>query len=311
MQSETVYYRNGLSVVKMYVSATEQEWRDDPEAFVRWVVDQKTTRWAANSWRVFRASLRFFLTENGAPIEAIDLLSTLSQDIPPKQRVATSTNKKRFLMADALKIEAALADPKSCRLTGGVYDKMLSMFIMANIKIGLRPTEWDKASLVYVDGNPAVMVVNAKTSQGRGNGYARLLRVNQETADLVLRAMSEKDHLASMGAEWNRVQHAMSVRIITVRDAVGIDGVTLYSTRHQFSADAKSVGRSQREVADMMGHASEATAGMHYGKKRVGTGNSIVFDAKGVTLEEFTKLIELSSIKYGDTKKEMVTIDHS
>lgn len=45
--------------------------------------------------------------------------------------------------------------------------------------------------------------------------------------------------------------------------------VTLYTARHQFSANMKNI-LSKDQVADLMGHSSNETAGLHYGKKRSG-----------------------------------------
>jgi integrase len=42
---------------------------------------------------------------------------------------------------------------------------------------------------------------------------------------------------------------------------------TLYSLRHQIAADAKQSGGSKAEVAALMGHASDETAGRHYGRR--------------------------------------------
>src|SRR3546814_19040120 len=44
---------------------------------------------------------------------------------------------------------------------------------------------------------------------------------------------------------------------------------TLYSLRHQLLADAK-LTLTQPEVAAIAGHASDATAGQHYGRRRSG-----------------------------------------
>lgn len=41
---------------------------------------------------------------------------------------------------------------------------------------------------------------------------------------------------------------------------------TLYSLRHQFSSNLKIAGYSRGEIAALMGHGSDATAGFHYGK---------------------------------------------
>jgi hypothetical protein len=46
--------------------------------------------------------------------------------------------------------------------------------------------------------------------------------------------------------------------------------ITLYSLRHQFSANAKASGFTRLEIAAMMGHAVDDTAVVHYGRKRSG-----------------------------------------
>jgi len=45
---------------------------------------------------------------------------------------------------------------------------------------------------------------------------------------------------------------------------------TLYSMRHQFSANAKASGFTREEIAALMGHAVDTTATQHYGKKTAG-----------------------------------------
>lgn len=51
--------------------------------------------------------------------------------------------------------------------------------------------------------------------------------------------------------------------------------ITLYSYRHQFAADKKRVW-GQAEVAALMGHASDRTAGMNYARAVSGRGSSAV-----------------------------------
>ena len=60
---------------------------------------------------------------------------------------------------------------------------------------------------------------------------------------------------------------------------------TLYSGRHQFSADMKNT-LSKKEIAALMGHGTDDTATVHYGKKRYGTykENHIIPDPDQVDL---------------------------
>ena len=45
---------------------------------------------------------------------------------------------------------------------------------------------------------------------------------------------------------------------------------TLYSGRHQFAANLKAAGYSRAEIAALMGHATDETAGQQYGRKKAG-----------------------------------------
>jgi len=49
--------------------------------------------------------------------------------------------------------------------------------------------------------------------------------------------------------------------------------ITLYSSRHQFSANAKFLGLPLEEIAALMGHASIETAMAHYGRRSAGNGS--------------------------------------
>ena len=55
----------------------------------------------------------------------------------------------------------------------------------------------------------------------------------------------------------------------------GVKGISLYTSRHQFVADAKRAGRSKMEVASLMGHSSDETATIHYGRRIQGRGESV------------------------------------
>ena len=46
--------------------------------------------------------------------------------------------------------------------------------------------------------------------------------------------------------------------------------ISLYSLRHQFSANAKMSGFTREEIAALMGHVVDDTATVHYAKKRSG-----------------------------------------
>ena len=155
----------------------------------------------------------------------------------------------------------------------------------ASLRFGLRPVEWRGARFIYLeDGELALEVPNAKNSYGRAFGPTRTLIVDEERLKSI-------DPLTLESALWLTEQtHPLKdkvyqkilggaeerMRIILKRCGTPCQlrngNITLYTARHQFSANAKSDGLTREEIAALMGHASIGTAGLHYGKRRSGHG---------------------------------------
>ena len=155
----------------------------------------------------------------------------------------------------------------------------------ASLRFGLRPVEWRGARFIYLeDGELALEVPNAKNSYGRAFGPTRILIVDEEH-------LKKVDPLALESALWLTEQtHPLKdedyqkilggaekqMRIVLRRCGTPCKlrngNITLYTARHQFSANAKSDDLTKEEIAALMGHASIDTAGLHYGKRRSGHG---------------------------------------
>lgn len=83
------------------------------------------------------------------------------------------------------KLKGLLDSPEARKKAGlrkGAYDSLLSAFLSANVLVGLRPSEWEHASLVtpWEGAEAALLVRNWKTTNGRGNGEGRLLVLSPE-----------------------------------------------------------------------------------------------------------------------------------
>ncbi|WP_204316434.1 site-specific integrase [Stenotrophomonas maltophilia] len=168
----------------------------------------------------------------------------------------------------------------------------LKSFLEANSLVGLRPCEWEEASIRTFEDGAAVMVVrNAKTTNDRGNGTHRTLILSDlttqelaalhEMVELVDRiqsghildangkAVSFDEFLKHLRDYLRRVTRQIFPPIGNRRH-----WPTLYSLRHQVCADAKEASRGSAEslkfVAALMGHKTDATATLHYGKRRAG-----------------------------------------
>lgn len=115
------------------------------------------------------------------------------------------------------------------------------------------------------------MVRNAKHTHGRTCGETRSLDVSglspSEQADIryLSNRLSEGDYA--------KVYAACRKRLAWVAKTLWPGREkrpTLYSARHQFSADAKRSGMSKTEIAACMGHQSPETASSHYGHRTAG-----------------------------------------
>lgn len=150
-----------------------------------------------------------------------------------------------------------------------------AVWVAANRFVGLRPSEWRTVKLK--EGQNIILEVrNGKNSNGRANGTLRHLDITdlrKKELALIKRQLKFVAQFAATDSDWN--SYYEGVRQVIYRIARRIQGnqrkyLSFYSTRHQFSADAKSSGMSKTEVAALMGHATNETATMHYGKKKHG-----------------------------------------
>lgn len=244
----------------------------DMRQFVVWLASQRPTL-SRPSWRQYKSAAIYYL-ENLPDVEqSIDSLDYLrektSNGCVLKSTKTSSQKLKQIKLEEWQKIDDYLA------LHTSKWSKTLRDWLKSGLLTGLRPIEWKSAKFFYYQGKlPALLIENAKFTNGRANGPTRTLLLG----DLSTQELKTiKDHL-------------LNVRTFTAIEDSGYEffyngcaltlykvcrkiwprrkrHVTLYSTRHQFSANAKSSGFTKSEVAAMMGHAVDITATIHYGKK--------------------------------------------
>lgn len=155
-----------------------------------------------------------------------------------------------------------------------LYGPATADFLCAGVITGLRPCEWQQAELHWLEAaeipTAKLLARNAKATNGRGGAGCRALLLDQENATLVAR------HLATVAKhrdDFNTFCGTCRSRLRRARKALwGVNAppYSLYTGRHQFAANAKASDASRRDVANLLGHTSENTAGRHYGKKRSG-----------------------------------------
>lgn len=190
-----------------------------------------------------------------------------------KRKYKTSRQKaKKVERADLLQIMEA------ARLRASQWAKPACIWLLANAIVGLRPAEWRTAKVEIKDGNPFLVVQNAKFNENRGNGAARAINLalmGSGEANIVVAQLRIAGTYSKTDQDWDRyysgcrkVLYKITRKIWPCRWSFP----TLYTGRHQFSANAKSAGLTKEEIAALMGHSSLDTAGEHYGKTKWGSG---------------------------------------
>lgn len=246
----------------------------DYRRFVGWLITQKPN-WSRDTWRQYKASVMFFLeneVENGNEIasEAMDVLSPVDVTGCLKKTNKTSgTKQKKVPLKEYKAIIKNINDFES------PWAEDVERWIGSSLLTGLRPVEWANASIATIDGVIALIVQNAKATNDRAHGVSRTIYLDGLTDDEInmISKHVERANSFEKAGDYNRFYHGCAAtlsrsikRLWPKRES----RITLYSMRHQFSANAKASGFTREEIAALMGHAVDTTATEHYGKKTAG-----------------------------------------
>jgi integrase len=237
------------------------------------------------SWRQYRAALLFVLGEEqfatgnkpmATELEAaiVRLLEESQAGCLKRTRRTSGQKRKAFPTQDFETILRYLESQIGVQR----HANTLRIWLLASRLVGVRPSEWRTGGLIEVDGTPAFRVRNAKTTNGRGNGTDRVLRLtgaspeDVEHIDDMLYMLVEFEKESGYRFERHLRQLGDYMGTVT-RRCLGkrASYPTLYSLRHQFAADAKN-SYTQAEVAALMGHGVDVTATIHYGRRASGQG---------------------------------------
>jgi integrase len=173
------------------------------------------------------------------------------------------------------------------------------IWITANVLVGLRPCEWRHAKLIIVDSKPILKVKNAKSTNGRAHGEFRHIDISsfsKKHLNLIKTQLRFIRDLDQSQDAWDSYYNSVRRRIFSlVRkvDKFQKRYPSLYSTRHQYAADAKSAGLDLASIAALMGHATDETVRETYGRKKDGSGH---FSAQPDS-------DEVARVKSGKTRK--------
>lgn len=235
---------------------------------------------ARATWRQYKGSLLFVLERDrlaaldGVVIEELDLaIKTLraeSQSGCLRRSKKSSATKLKAFPDNDLK---AVIDYLRAHIGEHRRANQLLTWLLAGRLVGARPSEWKSAGLITVDDVPAIRFGNAKATNGRGNGESRVLKLSGadaqdiEHVDDMLYMLNELEKEPGYDFDHNLELLGRYMRYVT-RRALGKRSQypTLYSLRHQLAADGKD-SLPKANVAAIMGHGSDETAGTHYGRR--------------------------------------------
>ena len=268
-----MYRKEGLRLLRRHRMETGHE---NLEGFADWLIQKKGSI-RKNTWYTYKQAGLQILDELGRAEDKNRLESEGSDGCRSGRE----------------KIRRGLSDREVDRLWNKAKESPARikawLWVVAGRATGLRPSEWEHAELTEGPTGPILVVRNAKHTNGRGNGETRRI----DLSDIVHLATytdsphpnqaweAIKSHLVNVAKEkekpdgFRRYRKSCRNTLYRLTKEAGVKGASLYTSRHQFAADAKRANLSRAEVAALMGHASDETATTHYGRRIQGRGEPV------------------------------------
>ena len=281
-KTEEKYLDRANGIINRYKKDSGQT-TVDIKTLVDWLVTVLQPTIVKSTWRHHRAAIAFYLEHNDHGSEAVVAVKKIDGLNCKTESVESSALKQKKLSNNDIESIASKLNAVKNK-----WDGLILSWIEAAIVTGLRPSEWETALL---KGN-YLIVQNAKNTNGRTFGVERILNLSEldEFSYEAIEKFIHKLHFAMRvnGGNFLFIYTCcrQRLRAITIKLwPPKKKHPTLYSARHQFSADMKNI-LSMKEIAALMGHGTDATATEHYGKKRYGTykENHITPDPEQVAL---------------------------
>lgn len=245
----------------------------DPRQLVYWLEAYKKNISRA-SWRLYKSAIVYYLETHhdiDAAMEALEFIVPKDATGCLKDSTKTSSQKlKKIPVEDWEKLDNFLKSKNN------KWHAELRAWLRSSIITGLRPIEWKNTKFfMYDDKQPALLVENAKHTNGRAHGITRTLILEDVTSDDLFAIKNHLNNVRTFDGmgEYDLFYDACSSALYYACRKLWPrrkKHITLYSARHQFSANAKNSGMTKKAIAAMMGHAVDITATIHYGRKQAG-----------------------------------------
>lgn len=286
-ETKIAYVERTERLLKQAKKDLEMDETPSAQQMVMWL-KEKRKHITKNSYRLYKAALVFYYSEHDATpqnVEAAIELVKLSSDLSLKKSDKTSGAKQKHIKDEDMKKILKYIEEKQDVHEYALY---LKYWLKAGIATGLRPIEWCNAEIIMHENKLALKVKNAKNTNGRANGEYRILLINE---------MNEEDindiriHLKNIQNfvqldMYERFYMSCSTELKRITKHLFKNrkkNISLYSTRHQFSANAKKTNLTTSQVAALMGHSVDDTANAYYGKKQFGNINTKIRPTKEQT----------------------------
>lgn len=247
----------------------------------------RKTNWTRSTWRQYKASAIYYFELEGSndALFAIEILRAETESDCLKRSERTSGKRaKNPSREDLYRLLEAIRHKKS------QYKEILISWIHLGGITGLRPHEWCQAEVVEhanaetVEPGPFLRVKNSKNSNGRAHGdYRHLAGLHELEAhapgmtELIIGFIAKMKQYNANGTFAAMTNSCRKLLRKCNTEVFGADGpwIQIYTARHIYSSNAKNL-HSRTEVAAAMGHSTDRTAGVHYGKRRYGGSGSVI-----------------------------------
>jgi integrase len=269
------------NIVKLKNPITgEQEEVMAIEYAIAWSVKYYLPTWSASTWRLVRGGygllLDKMLSSKRIDEEKHTQLKKTMKDLKglnKSERVKkTSSRRKKVVTQEDIGLIEAYIEKNNSK-----WGESLVIWLKSSVLTGLRPNEWQTASLIE-EGNRVILKSdNFKYNKDRsyapfreidltniGEGFIKLVRQQLAIVNgMKAERMTESHYIGCAGLLLN-----LNRKIWPRRKG----NITLYTGRHQFSSNAKADDDcSDLERAAMMGHKTTKTSREGYGRKRRGS----------------------------------------
>jgi len=277
------YCHTAYRLIRRFEFETEISFMDT-DIFIDWLISNKKY-WAPSTWRQYKAAITHYsakyisdLDELNARICNTDNKGCKEEPrrMPVKNRRTSAQKAKSIAIADLIKIVHYFAYDNPSYWQGHGIEMLIAIYYT-----GLRPCEFEHADLKCDPDSQQyrLLVKNAKHTNGRGHGEFRTIWLSAETPTLEIINDVIARSKSPLNASGRPVSHAKYrqqcqrglAQVIRKLFCRRKRKICLYSARHQFAANLKCAGFKPKEIAALMGHASDRTNTMHYAKSNTGS----------------------------------------